>query len=98
MQRERSLKLAESLAGHDKGSIYVILQEDAEMVSLADGRKRPLRRPKRKKQKHIRVLNDLSGRDEIKKLLQSPIRSDGDLVHLVRMAGRVLMEENGPED
>lgn len=29
--------LVRSLAGHDKGSIFIIIKEDAEYVYLADG-------------------------------------------------------------
>ena len=40
--------LVRSLAGHDKGTYYIIVREDARYVYLADGRK-----PKRKKRKHV---------------------------------------------
>ena len=58
--------LVRSLAGHDKGSLFIIIREDAEYVYLADGRLRTAGNPKRKKKKHVQVsrIRDekLSGR------------------------------------
>lgn len=48
--------LARSLAGHDKGGVYIIIKEDAQYVYLADGRLRPAARPKRKKRKHVQPV------------------------------------------
>ena len=44
--------LARSLAGHDKGQLYIIIGVSGEYVTLSDGRKRPSDRPKRKNKKH----------------------------------------------
>jgi len=46
---------ARSLAGHDKDKYYIILKEDGEYVTLADGKLRTVERPKRKKKKHIQA-------------------------------------------
>ena len=40
---------ATSLAGHDRGKVYLIIHADAAYVYLADGKCRTLDRPKRKK-------------------------------------------------
>lgn len=47
--------LARSLAGHDKGTLYIILEAAGEYVSLTDGKSRPVHRPKRKKKKHVQL-------------------------------------------
>lgn len=47
--------LARSLAGHDKGNLFIIMKEDAEYVYLADGKIRLAGKPKRKKRKHIQI-------------------------------------------
>ncbi len=47
--------LARSLAGHDKGRLYIILKADGEYVDLTDGKIRPVKQPKRKKKKHMQV-------------------------------------------
>lgn len=48
---------AEAIAGHDSGKWYVIFRIENEYVYLVDGRIRTLDRPKKKKVKHIRILN-----------------------------------------
>lgn len=51
--------LAYSLAGHDKGSIYLIIDETEDSVYVSDGRLRPLERPKKKNKKHIQVIKKM---------------------------------------
>ena len=46
-------KLAVSLAGHDKGSIFLVIREDGDVIWLADGISRLYQSPKRKKRKHV---------------------------------------------
>lgn len=48
--------LARSIAGHDRGKIYVIIDTDDAYVYLADGRIRTLGRLKKKKKKHIQLI------------------------------------------
>lgn len=47
---------AKSKAGHDKDCIYVVISVNDEYVYLADGRIRPVCRPKKKKKKHIQII------------------------------------------
>jgi ribosomal protein L14E/L6E/L27E len=49
--------LAKSKVGHDAGNIYVIMDVDATYVYLADGRIRTLDHLKKKKKKHIQLIN-----------------------------------------
>lgn len=51
-----------SLAGHDKGQMYVIINEDKENFYLADGDLKPLEKPKKKNRKHVQPIK--SGLDE----------------------------------
>ncbi len=48
-------KNAVSMAGHDKGSAYVIVKEDAEYVYLCDGNLKLMEKPKKKSRKHVAV-------------------------------------------
>ena len=69
MERREAGMLARSLAGHDKGHVYVILDADDAYVYLADGAVRTVKHPKRKKRKHVRMIcreRDLSGMDDVK--------------------------------
>ncbi|MCD7766364.1 MAG: KOW domain-containing RNA-binding protein [Lachnospiraceae bacterium] len=52
-------KLAISKAGHDKGSLNVVLEETPEYVLLADGRLRTLEHPKKKNPKHVQMITHL---------------------------------------
>ena len=50
------LIMAKSLAGHDKGRMYVCLGEDENDVILVDGRVRTMDRPKRKRRHHVQLV------------------------------------------
>lgn len=44
---------ARSLAGHDKGRLYVVTGAEEGYVLLSDGERRTLQKPKKKKVKHV---------------------------------------------
>ena len=46
---------ARSLAGHDKGKLYLISKVEDEYVYLVDGQIRSIDNPKKKKYKHIQI-------------------------------------------
>lgn len=60
MKRLEKWMFARSLAGHDKGKLYVVTDADEEFALLADGRLRPLDKPKRKRRKHIQPDYNIS--------------------------------------
>lgn len=74
-KQERSMKeykselLAISKAGHDKGTVYVVLAADDVYFWLTDGKRRLLENPKKKKQIHVQVIRHLS--DELLLQMQS---------------------------
>ena len=45
-------QVVRSLAGHDQGSFLTVLEAAPPYAVVADGKRRPLERPKRKKRKH----------------------------------------------
>ena len=45
-----------SLAGHDKGELFVILDVQGEYLILSDGKYRTVEKPKRKKIKHVQYM------------------------------------------
>ena len=53
-----------SLAGHDKGVIYIILKEDEEYVYLVDGKYKTLESPKKKNKKHIQRINQFINKED----------------------------------
>ena len=48
-----------SKCGRDKGKAFVVLDVADEYVFLADGRLRPLERVKKKKVKHVQIVNTI---------------------------------------
>ena len=52
-------QLAISLAGHDKGNLYVINSSDFEYVYLVDGKYKTLCNPKKKNKKHIQPIKEV---------------------------------------
>jgi ribosomal protein L14E/L6E/L27E len=78
MERIEQGMFARSLAGHDKGSLYLVKEIKDEYVYLVDGEIRPLARPKKKKIKHIQIIRRIPEEwnpekisdDDVKKLLK----------------------------
>ena len=48
---------AKSLAGHDKCTVYIIVDSDAEYVYLSDGKNKTIEKPKKKKLKHVQLIS-----------------------------------------
>ena len=46
-----------SKAGHDKGTLYVVTGEEGDFVYLCDGRLKLLEAPKKKRRRHIQIVN-----------------------------------------
>ena len=76
MEIERG-SLVYSIAGRDKGNLFLVLSRDGEFVYLADGNLRKAENPKKKKIKHVNKTNTLLELDfdnisnsEIRKMLK----------------------------
>ncbi|MCM1025015.1 MAG: hypothetical protein NC432_01175 [Roseburia sp.] len=46
-----------SRAGHDKGTLYMVLAEDEKYVYLSEGRLKSPEKPKKKSRKHVQPIN-----------------------------------------
>lgn len=71
--------LARSKAGHDKNCIYVIISVNDEYVYLADGRKRPVCRLKKKNRKHVQPITcmrcgSVSDDEQIRRAVQKCLK------------------------
>lgn len=51
-----------STAGHDKGGLFLVLEEDGDHVYLADGKSRKIEKPKRKRLKHLQYAGAAESR------------------------------------
>lgn len=49
-------QFARSIAGHDKGNLYIIIGEDKDSLILSDGRLKKVEKPKKKNRKHIQII------------------------------------------
>ncbi|MBR0381060.1 MAG: hypothetical protein IJH71_01315 [Eubacterium sp.] len=63
---------AESLCGHDKGRIYMIISEEGDRVGLCDGIHRGPENPKMKKKKHIQMIRREESAAAFQALISSP--------------------------
>ena len=52
--------IVKSVAGRDAGSLFFVLATEGDFLLLADGKLRPVERPKRKRRKHV-VLRRADG-------------------------------------
>ena len=64
--------LAVSLAGHDKGGLYVVVEDDGLYCQLCDGRRKLLDSPKKKKFMHLQVIRKIP--EELRPLMEGIIR------------------------
>ncbi len=69
-------QFAKSLCGHDRDSIYAIINEDSEYVYLVDGRLKKTDKPKKKKIKHVQRIKNLPA--QVDEILGSDIYHDDD--------------------
>lgn len=50
-------QFATSKAGHDKDTLYVIIAQEGDFVYLCDGRLKTPDKPKKKRRKHVQLIN-----------------------------------------
>ncbi len=71
MMRETNVGyLARSLAGHDKGKVYMIIREDDKHVYLADGKLHTIAKPKKKNPRHLQLIKKYEKPELTEKLLK----------------------------
>lgn len=87
MNRTEKGRMAWSLAGHDKGKLYVIIAEDEKYAYLSDGRQRPLENPKKKSWKHIQLIKRVP--TELKNLDWDHIKNE-EIKHTIKVINSEL--------
>jgi len=63
-------KFATSKAGHDQSQMYVIVAEEGDFVYLCDGKYKTISKPKKKRKKHIQIINCTVEKELLNKLLK----------------------------
>lgn len=66
--------LAYSLAGHDKGKIYLVVEETQNYVYVADGQIRLIDTPKKKNKKHIQIIKKIDRCTDIPSMTNERIK------------------------
>ncbi len=57
--RYEKFSFCKSIAGHDKNSIYIIIEETEKFVYVVDGKYKKLDTPKKKNKKHIEWISSI---------------------------------------
>ena len=84
MNRELVGCFAVSKAGHDKRTVYIIVDSDAQYVYLSDGRIKTIEKPKKKKIKHIQIIKQKDETIECKLNANQKIMNE-DVKHAIKM-------------
>ena len=50
--------IVKSIAGRDAGSLFFVLATEGDFLLLADGRRRRVENPKRKRRKHVELVQE----------------------------------------
>ena len=53
--------IVKSIAGRDAGSLFFVLATEGDFLLLADGRRRRVETPKRKRRKHVELVQEGGG-------------------------------------
>ena len=53
-------QIVRSLAGHDRGEIFCIMDMEGDFLFLADGKHRKVENPKRKRARHVAFVGEYS--------------------------------------
>ena len=63
-------KFVTSKAGHDQSQMYVVVAEKGDFVYLCDGKYKTIEKPKKKRKKHIQIINCTVEKELLDKLLK----------------------------
>jgi len=77
--------MASSKAGHDKGKVYIIIEETEEYVYLSDGETRPLEKPKKKKVKHIQPIKKMINKELTEKILAKETVTNEEIKRAIKL-------------
>ena len=77
-------KFATSKAGHDKMQLYVITDMEGDFVYLCDGRLKPIDKPKKKRIKHIQIINTTVEESLYNRLLKKETVRDEEIKYAIK--------------
>lgn len=71
-------------AGHDAGTLYVIVREEDRYVYLSDGHLRTIQHPKKKNRRHIQIINRTVKDDILERLLNKEDVFDHEIKYAIK--------------
>jgi ribosomal protein L14E/L6E/L27E len=81
MNIRKARMLAVSRAGHDRDTVYVVLEEADGYCLLCDGKRKLLAAPKKKKQIHLQIIKNLP---EALRAQMEEIKDDADIRRILK--------------
>lgn len=73
-----------SVAGHDAGTVYLIVGQEGEKLLISDGRYKTLAKPKRKSRKHVQITDDMVTELVLSKLLKKERIFDHEIKYAIK--------------
>ena len=74
-----------SLAGHDKGEIYLVLRDEGNVLYLVNGTTKTVDRPKKKKLKHVQKINKKVNDDLYERLINNKKITDEEVKREIKL-------------
>lgn len=75
---------ATARAGHDAGSLYVIVREEGAYVYVSDGHLRSVERPKKKSRRHVQIIKKTVEQDILDRLLKGETVFDHEIKYAIK--------------
>lgn len=77
-------RFAISKAGHDRGTLYIILAQESGFVYLCDGRLHTLEKPKKKSMKHVGLCKTAVSGDMAKRIMLKEKIFDHEIKYVIK--------------
>lgn len=77
-------KFATSKAGHDQSRMYVIVAEEGDFVYVCDGRYKTIAKPKKKRKKHIQIIDCTVDEELFNKLINKEKVMDEQIKYAIK--------------
>jgi len=87
-------KFATSKAGHDQGTLYVIVAVEGENVYLCDGKYKMVSKPKKKRKKHIQIIDQTVSEEVLTKLLNRELIMDEQIKYEIKILKQKSNHQN----
>lgn len=79
-----------SIAGHDKGCVYLVVREEGKYVYLSDGKYKSYKDPKKKSLKHVQWIKKFCSKEISDKIAQQSRLQDEEIKREIKL----LLQQN----